>query len=111
MGSQDEKFGSDSSDAFPSYVESASGPISIESAPIPFLQGQARTTMDWTPDVEQILTHWSEEARCLQWMHLHAFRTYRLRYRQLIIPIIILSSLTGFCNIGVSTFVPQTGQP
>ena len=68
-----------------------------------------RPVMVWAGDIEEVLIHWSEEARCLQWMHVQAHRMYRRKYHQLIIPIIVLSTFTGGVSIGMQSFVPVAG--
>ena len=68
----------------------------------------------WSDEVENLLKEWSEKASCYRWLHNKCEKKYRLRYFSFSIPVIILSTLTGAANVGLSSYVPEhlqsTGQ-
>lgn len=68
----------------------------------------------WSEEVENLLSEWSEKASCYRWLHNKCEKKYRLRYFSFSIPVIILSTLTGAANVGLSSYVPEhlqsTGQ-
>tara|TARA_R100000951_G_scaffold56022_1_gene47072 strand:- start:538 stop:1170 length:633 start_codon:yes stop_codon:yes gene_type:complete len=68
----------------------------------------------WSEEVERLLKEWSEKASCYRWLHTKSEKKYRLRYFCFSIPVIILSTLTGAANVGLSSYVPEhfqsTGQ-
>lgn len=61
----------------------------------------------WTPEVELLLKEWSEKASCYRWLYSRSEKKYRKRYYLFSIPVIILSTLTGAANVGLSSYVPQ----
>jgi hypothetical protein len=65
----------------------------------------------WTPECERLLADWSEKASCFRWLHARSEKKYRQRYYAFAIPVIILSTLTGFANVGLSEFVPGDKAP
>lgn len=65
----------------------------------------------WTPECEQLLADWSEKASCFRWLHSRAEKKYRQRYYAFAIPVIILSTLTGFANVGLSEFISPGKAP
>ena len=64
-------------------------------------------TAQWTPECERLLKDWSEKAGCWRYLHSRAERKYRARHYAFAIPVIILSTATGFLNVGLSEFVPE----
>jgi hypothetical protein len=60
----------------------------------------------WSNEIEQILISWSEKALCYRWLHQTAQNNYKKYHHHYIIPIIILSTVTGTANFGLSSFVP-----
>jgi len=65
----------------------------------------------WTPECEDLLAEWSEKASCFRWLHARCEKRYRLRYYAFSVPVIILSTVTGFANVGLSEFVPSKAMP
>jgi hypothetical protein len=65
----------------------------------------------WTPECEELLAEWSEKASCFRWLHARCEKRYRARYHSFAIPVIILSTVTGFANVGLSEFVPEQSMP
>ena len=64
----------------------------------------------WTPEVESLLKEWSEKASCYRWLYSRSEKKYRTRYYLFSIPVIILSTLTGAANVGLSSYVPEKEQ-
>ena len=61
----------------------------------------------WTREQEELLAEWSEKAQCYRWLHGNAERKYKRGHFGFTIPIIIMSTLTGTANFGVSSYVPE----
>lgn len=64
----------------------------------------------WSHEVELLLAEWSEKASCYRWLYNRAEKKYRRRYYLFSIPVIVLSTLTGACNVGLSSYVPEDDQ-
>lgn len=60
----------------------------------------------WSNEIEQILISWSEKALCYRWLHQTAQTNYRKYHHNYIIPIIVLSTVTGTANFGLNSLVP-----
>lgn len=59
----------------------------------------------WTPEAELLLKQWSEKAGCFRWLHDKCEKKYRRRYYLFSIPVIVLSTLTGTANFGMSSYI------
>eukprot|EP01043_Picozoa_sp_COSAG02_P017777 COSAG02_NODE_814_length_16879_cov_4.389928_9_plen_215_part_00 len=68
-------------------------------------------TAGWTHECESLLAEWSEKASCFRWLHARCEKRYRTRYYAFAIPVIILSTLTGFANVGMSEFLRDDAKP
>ena len=66
---------------------------------------------NWTPECEGLLAEWSEKASCFRWLHTRSEKKYRTRYYAFSTPVIILSTLSGFANVGMSEFVSDAAAP
>lgn len=64
----------------------------------------------WSPEVERLLSEWSEKASCYRWLYNSSEKKYRTRYYCFSIPVIILSTLTGAANVGLSSYIPEPKQ-
>lgn len=64
----------------------------------------------WSPECENLLAEWSEKASCYRWLHNRSEKKYKKRYYCFSIPVIILSTLTGAANVGLSSYVPESEQ-
>lgn len=64
----------------------------------------------WSDEVELLLSEWSEKASCYRWLYNHSEKKYRKRYYAFSIPVIILSTLTGAANVGLSSYIPESEQ-
>jgi hypothetical protein len=65
---------------------------------------------DWTPECEILLAEWAEKASCYRWLYGRSEKKYRRRYYSFSIPVIILSTLTGAANVGLSSYIPENSQ-
>ena len=65
----------------------------------------------WTPECEELLAEWSEKASCFRWLHARCEKRYRRRYHSMAIPVIILSTITGFANVGLDKFIHDDAKP
>lgn len=65
---------------------------------------------DWSDEIEELLSEWSEIAQCYGWLHGYSQRKYRKKFHHLQIPIIVLSTLTGTANFAVDSYVPVNYQ-
>jgi hypothetical protein len=63
----------------------------------------------WTPEVEQLMAEWADKAACYRWMHEKTERDFNTYNQYFTIPVIILSTLTGTANFGLSSMVPDAG--
>eukprot|EP01047_Picozoa_sp_COSAG01_P067242 COSAG01_NODE_9455_length_2443_cov_1.143345_1_plen_116_part_10 len=66
---------------------------------------------DWSEETEHLLSEWSEKASCFRWLHGRCEKKYRTRYYLFSVPVIILSTATGFLNVGLSEFVREEKMP
>ena len=64
----------------------------------------------WSEEVELLLKSWSEKATCFRWLHARCEKKFRSRYYSFSIPVIILSTLTGAANVGLSSYIPEDNQ-
>ena len=65
---------------------------------------------EWTEEVETLLSEWAEKSSCYRWLYNRGEKKYRLRYFLFSIPVIILSTLTGAANVGLSSYIPEKSQ-
>jgi len=64
----------------------------------------------WSDECERLLAEWSEKSSCYRWLHAKSEKKYRKRYYSFSIPVIILSTLTGVANAGLTSYVPEDAQ-
>ena len=67
----------------------------------------------WTDTSEELIASWGDIASCYKWMHDQAFRKYDKISWRMMIPVAILSTVTGSLNMSMPVLVPtdfvQTG--
>ena len=61
---------------------------------------------EWSDEIENLLSEWSEIAQCYAWLHNYSSRKYKAKFQKLQIPIIVLSTLTGTANFAIDSYVP-----
>lgn len=69
-----------------------------ESTPRPkrFLNG-------WTKEQERLMSEWSDIAMCYRWLHDQSEKTFHKKTMWINLPVIILSTLGGTANFGISS--------
>lgn len=65
----------------------------------------------WGDSEEQLLAEWSDKATCYRWLHDRTEKKYRGYNMAFTIPVILLSTLTGTANFGMSSIFPPDLQP
>jgi hypothetical protein len=62
-----------------------------------------RPNNGWTPEIEDLIAEWSDRAQCYRWMHDKTSRDYSRYNQYMMIPVIVLSTLTGTANFGLDS--------
>lgn len=57
----------------------------------------------WTPELEKLVADWADKAQCYRWMHDKSHHTLSAYNQYMVIPVIILSTLSGTANFGLDT--------
>ena len=60
----------------------------------------------WTSELENLVADWADRAQCYRWMHDKTSRVYASYNQYMMIPVIILSTLTGTANFGIASAIP-----
>ena len=55
----------------------------------------------WNPDDDIILKEWVDKSSCLHWLHERSYKRYKRQYLRQMIPVIIISTLTGAANFAI----------
>ena len=63
----------------------------------------------WTKELESLIADWSDRAQCYRWMHDKTSRAFGSYNQYMMIPVIILSTLTGTANFGMDSFFTDPG--
>jgi hypothetical protein len=63
----------------------------------------------WTKELENLIGDWSDRAQCYRWMHDKTARAFGSYNQYMMIPVIILSTLTGTANFGMDSFFTDPG--
>ena len=56
---------------------------------------------EWNEDDDKILKEWVDKSACLKWLHDKAYRKYKRAYLRQMIPVIVISTLTGAANFAI----------
>jgi hypothetical protein len=64
-------------------------------------------TFKWNKDDDQILKEWGDKSACFKWLHEKSYKIYKKQYLRLMIPVIIISTLTGAANFALER-IPDT---
>ena len=62
--------------------------------------------LEWTDQIESLLSGWADTAAVYKWLHDRAHRKYKRKNKFLSIPTMILSLITGSLGIGLTGYVP-----
>lgn len=60
----------------------------------------------WTPQLEEVIKKLGEQARGYAWLHMQAERKYAYLDTLVSIPVIVLSTVTGFLSASTGTMLP-----
>lgn len=55
----------------------------------------------WNKDDDVILKEWVDKSACFKWLHEKSYKVYKKQYFSLMIPVIIISTLTGAANFAL----------
>jgi hypothetical protein len=58
----------------------------------------------WTKEIEDLMADWADKALVYKWLHESTSTKYKKNDQNLIIPVIVLSTLTGTANFGMGSF-------
>ena len=64
----------------------------------------------WTEDDDIILKEWVDKSACFKWLHEKSYKKYKKSYLRFMIPVIIISTLTGAANFALERIPDQTYQ-
>lgn len=59
-------------------------------------------TNDWNTDDDIILKEWIDKSSCLKWLHEKSYKKYKSQYFRQMLPVIIISTLTGVANFSIN---------
>jgi hypothetical protein len=69
-----------------------------EEKPKRFLNG-------WSKEQERLMAEWSDIAVCYRWLHDNSNKIYHVKTLGISLPVIFLSTISGFSNIGVQAIL------
>ena len=64
------------------------------------IEDKSHPSVSWTRKIEEHFAATGERAHCLSWAHKRAEELYSIRRTYIDLPVIVLSSVTGFCSVG-----------
>ena len=67
-------------------------------------------TFKWNKDDDLILKEWADKSACFKWLHEKSYKIYKKQYLRLMIPVIIISTLTGAANFALERIPDVTYQ-
>lgn len=85
-------------DTHRSRSTSPNGDRKIEEKPKRFLNG-------WSKEQERLMAEWSDIAICYRWLHDKSDKIYHTKTLSISLPVIFLSTISGFSNIGVQAIL------
>lgn len=68
------------------------------------------TDIRWTPELEEYFSSTGEKAHCLSWVHKKAEERYSRFKTYIDLPVIVISSITGFVSAGSTNMFPGNQQ-
>ena len=71
---------------------------------------QSKLPKEWHPQQAKLLKNWAEVAGSYRWMHNQAYMAYKQKNLWYMIPLIIMSTVTGTANFAQSSF-PEVIRP
>ena len=64
----------------------------------------------WTPELDDLMSEWADKAACYRWMHERTEKKFSTNNSWITIPVIILSTLTGTANFGLTSIFGDNQQ-
>jgi len=64
--------------------------------------------ISWTNKLENYFASTGERAHCMSWAHIQAESLFQFRRTFIDLPVIVLSSITGFLSVGSGSLFPDT---
>lgn len=61
----------------------------------------------WNEEDDIILKEWVDKSACFKWLHEKSYKVYKKQYLSLMIPVIVISTLTGAANFALER-IPST---
>jgi hypothetical protein len=68
-----------------------------------------KTPLTWNDNLEAYFCDTAEKAECLSWVHKRGEELYTRRKTFIDMPVIVLSSIVGFCSVGSATIFQGQG--
>jgi len=85
--------------------------VAGETTPVTaIVPAKRRFNNGWTREIEILVEDWADRAQCFRWMHDKTSRSYYIKNQYMMIPVIILSTLTGTANFGIDSLFSDPGQ-
>lgn len=66
--------------------------------------------LPWSRDDDVILKEWVDKSACFKWLHEKSYKIYKKQYLRLMIPVIVISTLTGAANFALQRITDVTMQ-
>ena len=60
------------------------------------------STDEWNSDDDLILKEWVDKSSCLKLLHERSYKKYKKQYLRQMIPVIVISTLTGVANFSIN---------
>jgi len=79
-------------------------------AQIPGDKPVTKLPKEWHPQQAKLLKSWAEVASSYRWMHNQAYMIYKKKNLWFMLPLIVMSTVTGTANFAQATF-PETIRP
>jgi hypothetical protein len=62
---------------------------------------EERKSIPWNQDDDKILKEWVDKSACFKWLHEQSYKKYKKSYLRQMIPVIVISTLTGAANFAL----------
>ena len=91
----------------PTAVSTSEPPAAA--APNPVEKKVKRFNNGWSADLEHLVADWADKGQCYRWMHDKTSRKQAAYNQCMMIPVIVLSTLTGTANFGLDSLFSDPG--
>jgi hypothetical protein len=62
---------------------------------------EEKPLLPWNSDDDRILKEWVDKSACFKWLHEQSYKKYKKSYLRQMIPVIVISTLTGAANFAL----------